>query len=170
MLPRLSLLLVTMLAISAATAKGVTAKIVINGEALADPIIITDAAILDRFSIWSGPSSGWVRNGEVRPDYQGIFIDFPAGPAGDRPAGIVQFEVAFHLADTRDSDAWDHVYRVEYAMRPSVRGGFFFLPALPENTALIRHGVEGHWFKSTDSWEAAVRPLIEESLMTARPR
>ena len=162
MLPRLSLLLVTMLAVSAATAKGVTARIIISGGGLAEPIVITDPAILGRFSIWSGPSSGWVRDGEVQPDYQGTFMDFPAGPADSRPAELVHFDVAFQLADSLDSEAWDHTYRVEYAIHPNTPGGFFFLPDLPENTALIHHGVEGSWFNSTDEWEASVRPLIED--------
>lgn len=63
MLPRLSLLLVTTLAVSAATAKGVTAQIVISSYALAEPIVITDPEILDRFSICRDRGQGDVFRG-----------------------------------------------------------------------------------------------------------
>lgn len=156
-------LLLLLLATSAAQAKGVTAKIVISSDEFEAPIVITDPSTLERFNVWSGPSSGWLMpDGEVQPDFQGIFMDFPAGLADERPPGLVQFSVVFHLADNLESSIWNEAYHVEYAMTPGRRGGFFYLPT--SNQHIIRHGVEGNWLHSTEQWEEAVRPLIEERL------
>ena len=162
MLPRLSLLLVTTLAVSAATAKGVTAQIVISSDALAEPIVITDPEILDRFSIWQGPRSGRrVQGGELETDFSRAFVDFPAGVVESLPPDMVEFTVEFYEADTRGGELWDDVYVVEYAMNPGVEDAFFYLPT--SNRHIIIHGVEGNWLHASDSWEESVRPLIERA-------
>lgn len=144
------------------SAKGITVKIVVRGSELTQPVVISDVETVGQFSIWSGPNSRWrSRNGEWQTDYGGIFIDFPAGKAPARPAGLIEVDVEFHLADSPESNPWDEPYRVRYGWVPLESGGFFYLPT---RNPFVYHGVEGHWFHSTESWERLVRPSIENHL------
>ena len=143
-------------------AKGITAEIVVRGSELTQPVVIADVETVGQFSIWSGPNSHWrSRIGEWQTDYGGLFIDFPAGKAPGRPAGLIEFDVEFHLADSPESNPWDEQYRVRYGWVPLESGGFFYLPT---RNPFVHHGVEGHWFRSTESWERLVRPSIENHL------
>ncbi len=166
MLPRLCLLLVTMLAVSAATAKGVTARIVISGDALAEPIVITDAEILDRFSIWQGPRSGRrIQGGELETDFSRTYVDFPAGVVAELPPELFEFTVEFYQADAPGGELWDDAYVVEYAMNPGIEDAFFYLPT--SNRHMIIHGVEGNWLHASNGWEESVRPLIERAILVS---
>ena len=149
----------TVLLASSVWAKGVTVKIVVSGDYLTEPVVITDEEIVRQFSIWSGPNSIFrVRGGEWRTDYSGTFINFPAGKAAIRPTGMIEFDVEFHLADSREGGYWEDSYRVRYAINPAESGGFFYLPT---GNPFIYHGVEGNWLHSTQAWEELVRPTVE---------
>ncbi len=164
-LARLFLLIVAVLAVSTASAKGVTARIVISGGELAEPIVITDPSLLERFSVWSGPRAGRrVQGGEWEADLSRAFMDFRAGVLGEPPTGATRFNVALYQADRYGGDIWDEVFRVDYAITPGSAGGFFYLPRT--NMHIIMHGVEDNWLRSTLAWEETVRPLIDEALDT----
>ena len=143
-------------------AKGATVKIVVRGNDLAEPVIITDDTIVSRFNIWSGPSSKSCSKGaECRTDYSGNYIDFPSGIVPEPPAGQLEFEVEFFVASARDGTVLDETYKVRYAMIPGEAGGFFYVPM---GNSFIYHGIEDNWLKSAESWEILVRPVIESSL------
>ncbi len=147
---------------SSASAKSVIVKIVVQGDALTEPLIITDEHVIEQFSIWSGPNSRSRRKGEAwEIDYSGAFIDFSAGMADSRPSGLTQFEVEFHLAESRIGAYLDETYDVRYAMNPAKPGGYFYLPI---GNPYIYHGVEGNWLHSTEHWEELLRPAIQDRL------
>lgn len=152
------------LLIPAAWGKGVTARIVVSGDLLPTPIVITDQRVLEQFSIWSGPNSRFrVQGGEWQTDYSRIFIDFPAGVLDEHPAGVSEFNIEFFQASTWGDAVWDDTYSVRYAFAAEGSGGFFYLP---RSNPFIHHGVEGHWLRSTAEWEASVRPLIERAMVS----
>ncbi len=160
---RTSAILVLMLLVGAPVlAKGVTVEIVVSAADSADSLSITHPDVVQQFSIWSGPNSRWrVKDGDWQTDYSRIYMDFPGG-AVDAPSTDAQlFHIEFHIASTPGDEPWDETYHVRYALEPTEAGGYFYLPA---GNPLIHHGVEGNWFRSTDSWEDSVRPLIVEWL------
>ena len=147
---------------TSAWSKGITVRIDIAGDGLAEPLEITDRAIVQQFSIWSGPNSHWrSKGGPMNTDYGQIFIDFPRGVI-ETPTDVpLQFDVVFHLARTPDEQPFEETYNVRYEFDPSTVGGYMYLPG---GNPFIYHGVEDNWFHSTESWEQAVRPLIQRSL------
>ena len=154
----LVILVLALVQVETASAKGVTVEITVSRQSVPTPLSITDPDICGQFSIWSGPNSRYrIRGGDWQTDYSGIFIDFPGGPIDTIPDGLLAFDVEFHIADTPDEPRWDNTYRVRYAIDPDATGGYMFLP---RGNPFIHHGVEDNWFRSTGSWEAAVRPLI----------
>ncbi len=163
MFARYSLSIIATLTLTAALAKGVTARIVIAGTALNDSVVITEPGVLERFSIWSGPKSRWrVAGGEWQTDYSRTFIDFEAGTIDAPPEDIIWMDVTFYQADRPGGETWDDVYQVVYAFTPGSAGGYFYLPITNQN--LIIHGVEGNWLHSTTDWEEVVRPLLDEAI------
>ena len=145
-----------------AWAKGITAEIIVTGEPLPRALSITDPEVCGQFSVWSGPNSRYrVRGGDWQTDYSGIFIDFPGGRTTSIPEDLQVFDVEFRIARSPGEPIWDETYRVQYAIDPDVPGGYMYLP---RGNPFIHHGVEGNWFRSTESWELAVRPLILERL------
>ena len=153
-----------------ASAKDPIVSIEIKGTSLAAPIKITDAAIVSAFSIWIGP--GVRVNGRpvhLDPDNTaGMFIDWPKGMAGERPADLQRFDVTFWMHNApvaREMHGW---YVVTYAFDPSSAGGYIYLPGRNDdgfrrNVSSIVHGVEGNWFHSSSTWEELVRPLVEKA-------
>ncbi len=144
-------------------AKGVTVQITISGETLPEPIVITDPDVVGAFSIWSGPNSRWrSRNGPWQTDYSGIFVDFPGGNVPPPADDFFRFDVEFYVARTPTDPPYDKTYRVLYSIEPSEAGGYMYIA---RGNPFITHDVEGSWFRSTESWEALVRPIIEEVLI-----
>jgi hypothetical protein len=134
----------------AVPAKPKLAKIEISGGGLTRPVQITDAAIVRRFSIWTGPgtSEGW----RAQP---GAIIDWPRRQAAEPPAGLPRYEVRFYWEASGEP-----IYRVVYAFDRREEGGFMYLPA--SHTSTIVHGVEGRWFHSSSEWERLVRPYLKQ--------
>ena len=139
----------------ALAAKGPTVSIEVSGDTLAEPLAITDADLVARFSIWNGP--GVRANGKqvhLDPERQdGRFIDWPKGIAAGPPERAQRYAVLLRIGADNG-----RAYRLTYAFQPSAEGGYIFLPKA--NVALISHGVEGNWFYSTPAWEALIRPII----------
>lgn len=153
--------------VSVVDAKGITYKIVLSGDDLAEPLIVSKDEIVRQFSIWAGPNSrSRTRGGEWQADYNGAFIDFEAGLAQQRPKGLVVLDVEFHLMDSPSGGYWDEAYTVKYALHPEKDVGFFYLPTGRPyvNESYILHGVEGNWLHSSNLWETLVAPLVRERL------
>ena len=156
------LLLVLLLA-ATAEAKGPVVRIEIR-DGVHAPLVITDGPIVDRFSIWNGPSvrtydAGGVENPptHVLEVDDGRFIDWPAGVVREHGVGLPRFEVSFYV-ETPHNGLREHV--VAYEIDLSAGQGYIY-PPLWENT-LIWHGVEGDWFRASDSWDELVMPLAVE--------
>jgi hypothetical protein len=112
------LLLVALLA-STAEAKGPVVRIEIR-DGVHEPLVITDAAIVDGFSIWNGPSArtydaGGVENPQAHllDVDDGRFIDWPAGIVRQHRVGLPRFEVTFYVETPRNGV---HEYIVAYEM------------------------------------------------------
>ncbi len=153
------LLLVALLA-STAEAKGPVVRIEIR-DGVHVPLVISDAAIVDRFSIWNGPSvrtygAGGVENPQthVLDVDDGRFIDWPAGVVRQRGVGLPRFEVSFYIETPREGL---REYIVAYEIDVVTKQGYIYPPRW-ENS-LIWHGVEGDWFLASDRWDELVMPL-----------
>jgi hypothetical protein len=145
---------------STAEAKGPVVRIEIR-DGVHAPLVISDAAIVDRFSIWNGPSvrtydAGGVENPptHVLDVDDGRFIDWPAGVVRQHGVGLPRFEVSFYIETPRDGL---REYVVAYEIDVSAKQGYMYPPRW-ENS-LIRHGVEGDWFPASDRWDELVMPL-----------
>ena len=144
-------------------AKGATVKIEISSAQLSKPISVTDPDIVGEFNIWSGPNSRWrSKNGSWITDYSFIFIDFPGGVISSPPDNLFTFDVEFHIAGAPDQPPVEETYKVQYAINPSENGGYMYLPT---GNLFVYHGVEGNWFRSIESWEKLVRPIVEQTLL-----
>jgi hypothetical protein len=158
------LLLVALLA-STAEAKGPVVRIEIR-DGVHAPLVISDAAIVGRFSIWNGPSvrtfdARGVENPQkhVLDIDDGRFIDWPAGVVRQHAVGLPRFEVSFYVETPR---AGLHEYIVAYEIDAVAKQGYIYLPRW-ENS-LIWHGVEGDWMPASDRWDELVMPLAVEYL------
>lgn len=152
---------------STAWGKAPTAQIDIASDALDAPIKVTDPDVVGKFHIWNGP--GVRDNGKPThldpANQKGYFINWPNG-ATQPPDQALMFDVTFRL-ENRDADPRvGSEYRVTYAFRPGDAGGYVYLPYTRKNVRLIVHGVEGNWFRSSDAWEALIRPIIERERKT----
>lgn len=149
-------LMLVLAACAFAEGKGDTVRIVIKGEALSAPIVLSDPAIVSRFLVGTGPGA----NAGDRP---GLIIDWPKGVA-DPPKGLRMFEVSFVTARPQPN-----TYIVQYAIDPASKRSYVFLPAdcdapYRDNIQLIYHGVEGSWYHPWSEWEKVVRPLLEKAI------
>jgi hypothetical protein len=147
--------LLVVLSPSIASAKARTVGIDIAGPSLRSPVGIKDPRVVSEFSIWTGP--GVTVNGQPVDSQDGMFINWRKGAAPERPAGLSEFTVTFHLEGRQGSR---NRYTVLYAFDPSSPGGYIFLPRSAANTSLIVHGEEGNWFHSSDAWETLIRPVV----------
>lgn len=151
------------LASAALAAKGETTQIVISGGGLGSPIRIADPVMLGRFYVWSGAGTFHSYAGGPKIEgTEGFIVDWPAGIADDRPAGLPRYEVAFHVAGSAA-----RAYTVLY--EPDVAGdrGYVYLPGrgdewFPANARVIwrGHGFEGHWLHATAAWQQAAASVI----------
>lgn len=147
-----------------AFAKSETVKLEIAGPSAVKPLVITDSAILNLFSIWTGPG---VSIDSRRPvgDQPGAFIDWSRGTAA-RPEMAQSYTVTFHQGGRANMDERHRTYVVTYAFDPKSAQGYIYLPGpidgevYARNTFSIVHDVEGNWFHASSAWERSVAPLI----------
>lgn len=144
-------------------AKGETTQIVISGGNLASPVRIADPVTLGRFYVWSGAGTfhSYARGPKIEGT-EGFIVDWPAGIADERPAGLPRYEVAFHVAGSAAL-----VYTVLYEPDMSGDRGYVYLPDrgdewFPANARVIwrGHGFEGHWLHATRAWQQAAASVI----------
>lgn len=148
---------------SAALAKGPTVKVTIRGADLREPIVITDAAELAAFGVWSGP--GVSINGAA--DLSTSFADWKHRAFPYLLRDLPRYEVFFYAKVPEER----LVYTVTYAFDPESAKGFIHIPGASEpsyrmNIHTILRGVEGKWFEATSAWDSLVGPLLPK---TARP-
>jgi hypothetical protein len=139
-----------------AFAKQQTTKIVISGGELGKPIEITDANILAKFRVWTGP-------GTSTNDNQSLVVDWSYGPIAEPPKALRRYQVSFYAGGPESERV---VYVVCYAFVPGHDPGYIYLPGDSDeyfglNVRSVFRGVEGRWFKAWSEWEAIARPLIE---------
>jgi hypothetical protein len=154
-------LVLLVLAVPAALAKGPIVAIEITGDGISVPLRITDADLVGNFSIWNGPgvstSTAGVKDPPAHLDtgvHDGRFIDWPRGLTAQRPTGLQRFEVTFHLATPGTASR----YVVAYEIDPRNGQGYIYLPSWTNE--LIWHGVEGHWLYASRRWDELVMPRI----------
>jgi hypothetical protein len=72
---------------SVACAKGDVVRIVIDGQTLPKPLVISDPGILKRFFIWFGPGAGKPIGSEASLQ-PGAVLDWHQGIVAQRPNGM----------------------------------------------------------------------------------
>jgi hypothetical protein len=151
-------------------AKGDMVRIEIRGEALAESIATTDPKI-QAFHVWSGPG---VNNVAVEKA-EGFIANWKNGAVLAPPARMPRYELSWYAgchkgsANCRSTQPFI-AYVVLYARDPSSGQGFVYLPGRGEpsydlNVRSIYRGpqVEGHWFRTTESWDRFVDSLLARS-------
>jgi hypothetical protein len=163
--------LATVLALVAAPAlaKSQTVKIEITGPGLAQPLEITDPAIVERFSIWNGPGTARkvaARDPSAVPQIK-TYADWLRGAIA-QPDGLQLYTVTFHQESNEQTHEWHRTYVVKYGYDPKTAGGYIYLPGPQDgetyqrNVFSISHGGAGKWFHASQSWEQLVAPLIQQ--------
>jgi hypothetical protein len=148
-------------------AKADAILITVKGSNLAAPIEIMSPKALDKYSFFNGPgvsSSG----GGYAP---GTIIDWKSGTLAQLPARREHYQISVYWPPRTRPQAGCYsekpclVYVAFYDYDPLSGRGFVYLPGRGEpwhdlDVNLLYHGVEGHWFRATDSWTAFARALI----------
>ena len=148
-------------------AKEDTILITVKGESLAAPIDITSPGTLDKYSFFNGPGVS-TSGGGYAP---GTIINWTSGAVAGPSARREHYEISVYWPPRTRPQAGCYtdkpclVYVAFYDYDPVSRQGFVYLPGKGEpwhdlDINLLYHGVEGHWFRATDSWTAFVRTLI----------
>ena len=149
------------------SAKGAMVRIEIRSAALAEWIAITDPNI-QGFHVWSGPG---VNNVPVA-DAEGFIANWKGGAVPNPPARAPRYELSWYAACHAGANCRSTqpslVYVVVYARDPSTGDGYVYLPGKGEpsydlNVTSIYRGVEGHWFRTTESWDRFVDPFVARS-------
>jgi len=163
-------LVLFVLPVPAALAKGPIVEIEITGDGIDAPLRVTDAGIVGNFSIWNGPgvstSTAGVANSPAHLETgvnDGRFIDWPRGVVAQRPADLQRFEVTFRLATPGTASE----YVVAYEIDRSSGQGYIYLPRWTND--LIWHGIEGRWLYASRKWDDLVMPLIAQRASHAQP-
>jgi hypothetical protein len=132
------------------SAKGPTVRIRIEGDSLSKPVEITDREVLRNFGVWDWPT----------PQRDGFVIQYSPTSLPEPSPSWRKYKVTF-FARTPEPRA---VYTVVYQFDPNTKQGFVYVPATDQNrTTIVRLGMEDWWFRASDTWERAVRPLIAQA-------
>lgn len=149
------------------SAKGDIVRIEVRGEALAEAVAITDRRI-QNFHVWTGPGV----NNVAAEDAEGFIANWKNGAVSTPPARVPRYELSWYAACHQGANCRSTqpslVYVVVYARDPSSGYGFVYLPARGEpsydlNVRSIYRGVEGHWFRTTESWDRFIDPALARS-------
>jgi hypothetical protein len=164
LLRTVSALIALALACTPAWGKGAITKIVLEGQTPQLALEIDDPAILDRFTIWSGPGvGGWDMLRTIPKAEDAKFIvDWTQGIVTDPPRNALRYLVRMYI-EGRESPR--DTYEVEYVIDRTDNAGYVYLPGQHDdfghwNTFQIYRGVEGRWFRASRDWEEMVRPLL----------
>ena len=144
---------VAVLLTTSVAAKGVTTR-----------ITITDPAVVQQFNVWAGPGTAMTVGGIRTEGLDGFIVDWPAGAVEQRPDGLPRYEVKFHARLHRATE--DKLVYVVLFERGAAEG-FVYLPGrsdqhwgLNVGSILRGRGYEGHWFRASAAWQAAVSRVL----------
>jgi hypothetical protein len=135
-----------------AYSKGSPELIAISGGGLAQPIDVTDPALLKAFDPWSGQ-----------------FADWQGKPLADAPCFRSSFEVLFYMKWPGRMSALDRGdLKMIYATRYCSTGttGYVYLPGPGEPqyrgnvSTIIRGDADGKWFPATAAWESLMSDAV----------
>jgi hypothetical protein len=134
----------------------------VRGESLAQPLMITDPAIVQELSFWIGPGTNFSEfMGPV--NREGSIVDWERGEAADRPGGLETYEVRF-LLEPRDDPP---VYLVLYEPDPKNGSGYIYYPA-DGSSGIVTHFVEDTWRYASVRWTERVGAAISEQTRASR--
>jgi hypothetical protein len=134
----------------------------IRGDALAEPLTITDPTVVQDLSFWVGPGTGFSEfMGPVSLDRS--IVDWDRGEATDRPTGLETYEVRFLLEPRGDPP----VYLVLYEPEPENGSGYIYYPA-DGSSGIVTHFVEDTWRYASSRWNERVGAAISEQLLAQR--
>ena len=157
----------------ALAAKGETTRIVISGGDVGALRAIVDPVLLERFHVWAGAGTYHSYAGGPKIEgTEGFIVDWAAGIAEERPAGLPRYEVAFHLV----AGSTPLVYTVLYEPDASSGRGYVYVPGrgdrwFPANARVIwrGHGFEGRWLHATGAWQEAAASVIPTPAPSPQP-
>jgi hypothetical protein len=133
----------------------------VRGSGLAEPLIITDPAVVEDLSFWVGPGTGFSEfMGPV--GLERSIIAWDRGEATDRPNGLATYEVRFLLEPRDDPPA----YVVQYEPDPANRSGYIRTAAASGH--IVTHGVAGTWMYASPRWNERVGAAISDRLSAQR--
>jgi hypothetical protein len=146
-----ALVLLLLVCVPAADAKGKPDKIAIRGGKFPRPIEITDREILQGFDPWTGQ-----------------FIDWPRGIAAKPPNWQHAFEVFFYQKKPGTPSRYDQgdlklIYALTYYPGYNGAPGYIYLPGKGQafyslNTGtMTRQGHDGEWHYASPAWEALMK-------------
>lgn len=147
---------------SSALAKGYPNKIILQGNGLTQPIEITDAETLGKFSPWYGQ-----------------FIEWGRGPAATPMKDNASYEVLFFISGrdkkTRQLRSW-MIFSFRYKPDPADGRGLIYLHGPGEDQyrvnqgTIVRDNHDGKWHYASVAWDAALKsrlPAKQEEAIVA---
>jgi hypothetical protein len=133
----------------------------VRGNGLAEPLIITDSAVVQELSFWVGPGTGFSEfMGPVSLEHS--IIAWDRGEATDRPNGLETYEVRFLLEPRHHPPA----YVIRYEPDPANGSGYIYTPA--SSGRIVTHGIADTWMYASSRWNERVGAAISERL-SAQP-
>ena len=143
------LVLVWIVSVPVAVAKGAPDKITISGGGLAEPIAITDRKTLEDWSPWAAKFIDWGRGTITEP------------PPIERP-----YDVFFYVGDHM-------IYAVQYEPNLAGERGYIYLPGPQDRWyklnigTIIQDGHDGKWHYASSAWDVQMRHLLHEHAISA---
>jgi len=138
---------------------GRTFAIEISGEALAQPIVLTDPTIVDALSFWVGPGTGFSEfMGPV--DHELSIVAWDQGEVTDKPDGLVSYKVRFLLEPQNDPPAFTILYEPD----PENDSGYIYYPT--RTNSIVTHFVEGTWRYASARWNNKIGEAIADYLQS----
>jgi hypothetical protein len=155
-------------------AKAETTKITIQSLYLKAPVEIVDPVILSKFNVWTGPGT-WSSDPAFNANAPGFIIDWSSGVVPEVPDRLTCYKVSFYSKLPNERLDYVVYYAQDYhAHDPSSRIGYVYLPGRDDpsyslNVGTIIRGVEGKWFRSSNTWDDIAIPLIKNARMGRNP-
>lgn len=124
---------------------GRTFAIEISGEALAQPIVITDPSVVEALSFWVGPGTGYSEfMGPVNHELS--IVAWDRGEVSDKPGDLARFQIRFLLEPQDDPPAFIILYEPD----PENDSGYIYYPE--RTNSIVTHFAEGTWRHASAEW------------------
>jgi hypothetical protein len=136
---------------------GRTFAIEISGASLAEPILVTDPAIVEELSFWVGPGTGFSEfMGPV--NHERSIVAWDRGEVTDKPGGLASYKVRFLLEPQNDPPAFTILYEPD----PENHSGYIYYPT--RTNSIVTHFAEGTWRYASAQWNNKVGEAIAATL------